>query len=74
MAFMNKITPNVMNGHCVNCKYWNTNGSTQKKYAQCRVNSPMSVPAYKKGSWPETAQSDWCGQFMPTKIKDVADA
>ena len=66
MAKPNQFGDNVkrpIEGSCKTCIWWNSYNKTEPKYAQCRKLPPTEVPAFKRGSWPETASNDWCANY-----------
>ena len=59
-----------MNEHCQDCKFWRNITEGTIGWGECHRNPPMVVPASKElhfhthaTVWPQTYQSDFCGEF-----------
>jgi hypothetical protein len=59
-----------MNSTCSNCAFWEAPQSEPKQVGECRRYAPR--PSVDEGhaeratvftTWPNTYESDWCGEF-----------
>lgn len=54
---------------CGDCRFWRHSSSTPSaEYGECRRNAPQATLHFSGANrtyWPETADSDWCGEFQP---------
>jgi len=67
---------------CKTCKYYRTPHSfysVMQHAGDCRALPPITLKAigngdeYPKAVWPPVAESDWCGQYKPTKSESADD-
>ena len=69
-------------GKCKDCKYWEHNKKDKEGEGFCKRYAPKLVFGLLSSFermfddesifwpiWPETAQSEWCGEFEAKKIK-----
>lgn len=58
---------------CAQCKYWDHSADKDEKEGLCRVAPPAHLfesGRNRRGLWPVTLYSDWCGAFEPKEAGD----
>lgn len=61
-----------MDRRCEGCAFWDSRGTAAR--GLCRRSAPRTLICSLEGEpdvravWPETLDSDWCGQFTPAAV------
>lgn len=58
---------------CSTCRYWDKNAYDPR--GLCRINPPQTFQDSEgnfRHGWPETRESDWCGQFAASNPQETS--
>ena len=65
-----------MSETCKGCHFWRRlglieHGETENRRGRCKRNAPVDR-GMNNAFWPETHESDWCGEFKPLSTDATA--